>query len=143
MMLHRWDGSGQVSSAWFPQHMTLRIEAKQFHLGFIRPEHLVSHSSSPLRSKLQTGFPVSFAEERRPSGHSPIKPRLMECCSYVVLLEVPPISTPNGWGSARVTIGFLVTSLAQAHLPRLFSLARQPALAIVLGAPNFHLHNPL
>ena len=44
-MLHCWDGAGQVmSGAWFPPDMTLRIEAKQFSLGFIRPENLVSHS---------------------------------------------------------------------------------------------------
>ena len=39
----------------------------------------------------------------------------------VVLLEVPPISTQDLWSSARVTIGFLVTSLTL--LPRLLSLA--------------------
>ena len=37
-MLPRWDGIGQVmSSVWFPPDMMLRIEAKQFSLGFIRP----------------------------------------------------------------------------------------------------------
>ena len=43
--LSRWDGIGQVmSSAWFPPDMTLRIKAKQFNLGVIRPENFVSHS---------------------------------------------------------------------------------------------------
>ena len=39
------DGIGQVmSSARFPPEITLRIEAKQFNLGFITLENLVSHS---------------------------------------------------------------------------------------------------
>ena len=42
----------------------------------------------------------------------------------VVLLEGSPISTKELWSSVRVTIGFLVTSLTKAHLPRLLSLAR-------------------
>jgi hypothetical protein len=36
-----------------------------------------------------------------------------------------------------VTIGFLVTSLTKALLPRLLSLARRPALGKVLVVPNF------
>ena len=44
-MLHRWDGIVQVmSGACFPPDMMFRIEAKQFNLGLIRPENLVSHS---------------------------------------------------------------------------------------------------
>ena len=45
-----------------------------------------------------------------------------------VLLEGSPISTEKLWSSARVTIGFLVTSLTKALLPQLLSLAVQPAL---------------
>ena len=76
-MIHRWDSIGQVmSGAWFPPDMTLRIEAKQFNLGFIRPENLVSHSL-----RVQAGFPVSVTEERLLSGFSAIKPRSVECCS--------------------------------------------------------------
>ena len=41
------------------------------------------------------------------------------------------------WSSVRVTIGFLVTSLTKAILPRLLSLAGQPALGRVLVVPNF------
>ena len=37
----------------------------------------------------------------------------------VVLLEGSPISTEELWSSVRVTIGFLVTSLTKALLPRL------------------------
>ena len=41
----------------------------------------------------------------------------------VVFLEISPISTEELWSSVRVTIGFLVTSLTKALLPRLLSLA--------------------
>uniref|UniRef100_UPI00358EC140 phagosome assembly factor 1 isoform X2 n=1 Tax=Myxine glutinosa TaxID=7769 RepID=UPI00358EC140 len=41
------------------------------------------------------------------------------------------------WNSARMTIGFLVTSLTKALLPRLLSLAGRPALGRVLVVPNF------
>ncbi len=40
-MLHCWDCIGQVmSSAWFSPHIPLRIKAKKFYLGLIRPEIL-------------------------------------------------------------------------------------------------------
>ena len=55
----------------------------------------------------------------------------------VVLLEGSPISTEELWSSVRVTIGFLVTSLTKALIPRLLSLARRPALGRVLVVPNF------
>ena len=55
----------------------------------------------------------------------------------VVLLEGSPISTDELWSSFRVTIGFLVTSLTKALLPRLLSLAGRPALGRVLVVPNF------
>ena len=42
----------------------------------------------------------------------------------VVLLEGSPLSTEERWRSDRVTIGFLVTSLTKALLPRSF---RRPA----------------
>ena len=59
----------------------------------------------------------------------------------VVLLEVSPISTEELWSSVRVTIGYLVTSLTKALLPRLLSLAgRVFALGRVFVVPNvFHL----
>src|SRR4029434_3841609 len=47
-MFHCWDCIGQVmSSAWFSPHIPLRINAKLFNLGFIRPENLVYHSLRP------------------------------------------------------------------------------------------------
>jgi hypothetical protein len=58
----------------------------------------------------------------------------------VFLLEGSPISTEELWGSVRVTIGVLVTSLTKALHPRLLSLAGRPALGRVLVVPNvFHL----
>jgi hypothetical protein len=55
----------------------------------------------------------------------------------VVLLEASPISTKELWSSVRVTIGFLVTSLTKAILPRFLSLAGRPTLGRVLVVPNF------
>ena len=55
----------------------------------------------------------------------------------VVLLEDSPISTEELQSSVRVTIGFLVTSLTKALLPRLLSLAGRPALGRFLVVPNF------
>ena len=43
-MLQRRDGIGQVmSGAWFPLDVTLGIQAKEYNLGFIKPESLVSN----------------------------------------------------------------------------------------------------
>ena len=58
-MLHRRDG------AMFPPDVTLGIQAREFNVGFIRPENFVSHG---LRVRY-----VPFAEEWLPSGHSIIK----------------------------------------------------------------------
>ena len=55
----------------------------------------------------------------------------------VVLLEGSSISTEEPWSFVRVTIGFLVTSLTKALLPRLLNLAGWPALGRVLVVPNF------
>ncbi len=77
-MLHCWDCIGQaMSSAWFSPHIPLRIKAKKFYLGLIRPENLICHHLGVLHA----GFHVSCTEERLPSGHSAIKPRLVEGCS--------------------------------------------------------------
>ncbi len=66
------------------EYFGLRIKAKKFYLGLIRPENLICHHLGVLRvffSKLHAGFHVSCTEERLPSGHSAIKPRLVEGCS--------------------------------------------------------------
>ncbi len=62
---------------WFSPHIPLRIKAKKLYLGLIRPENLICHHLGVL----QVFFHVSCTEERLPSGHSAIKPRLVEGCS--------------------------------------------------------------
>lgn len=42
-MLHCWSGIGEMMSGEFHHNITLKIEAKQFKLCFIRPKNLVSH----------------------------------------------------------------------------------------------------
>ena len=83
-MLHCGDGIGQVmSGAWFPQDMTLGIQAKEFNLCFIRPDNLVSHGLRVLQvpfGKLQAGCDVPFTKKWFPSGHSTIQACLVECC---------------------------------------------------------------
>ena len=64
-------------------------------------------------------------------------PDWWSAAEMVVLLEGSPISTEELWSSVRVTIGFLVTSLTKALLPRFLSLARRSALERVLMVPNF------
>ena len=61
----------------------------------------------------------------------------MECCRDGCPSEGSPISTEELRSSVKVTIGFLVTSLTKALLPRFLSLARRPALGRVLVVQNF------
>ncbi len=118
-MLHCWDCIGQVmSSAWFSPHIPLRMNSKKFYLGLIRPENFICHHLGVLQvffSKLHAGFHVSCTEERLPSGHSAIKPWLVEGCSDGWL---SPISWMHLWSSATVIFGFFFTSLTKALLPR-------------------------
>ena len=58
----------------------------------------------------------------------PKRPDWWSAAEMVVLLDGSPISTEELWNSVRVTIVFLVTSLTNALLPRLLSLAGRPAL---------------
>ncbi len=121
-MLHCWDCIGQVmSSAWFSPHIPLGIKAKKFYLGLIRPENLICHHLGVLQvffSKLHAGFHVSCTEERLPSGHSAIKPRLVEGCSdgwlSTTFSHLPNASLEL---SHRI-FGFFFTSLTKALLPR-------------------------
>ena len=64
-------------------------------------------------------------------------PDWWSAAEMVVLLEGSPISTDELWSYVRVNIGFLVTSLTKALLPRLLSLAEWPALGRVLVVPIF------
>ena len=69
-MLHHRDG------ARFSPDVTVAIQTKEFILGFIRPENLVSHGLRDVYvpfGKLQAGCHVPFTEEWLPSGHFTIK----------------------------------------------------------------------
>ena len=66
--------------------------------------------------------------------------RLRGSAEKVVLLDRSLIATEELWSSARVTIGFLVTSLTKALLPRLLSFARRPALGRVLVAKDLNTY---
>ncbi len=73
---------GTVLDRWwavpcFSPHIPLRIKAKKFYLGLIRPENLICHHLGVL----QVFFHVSCTEDSLPSGHSAIKARLVEGCS--------------------------------------------------------------
>ncbi len=73
-MLHCWDCIGQVmSSAWFSPHIPLRIKAKSSIL-VSSDQRIICHHLGVLHA----GFHVSCTEERLPSDHSAIKPRLVE-----------------------------------------------------------------
>ena len=61
----------------------------------------------------------------------------MECCRYGCPSGSSTISSEELWSSVRLTIGFLVTSLTKALLPRLLSFAQWPALGRVLVVLNF------
>ena len=67
----------------------------------------------------------------------PYRPACWSAAEMVVLLEGFPLFTELRWSSVRVTIGFLVTSLTKALLPRSLSLVRRPTLGRVLVVPNF------
>lgn len=68
------------------------------------------------------------------SGHSAIKPQLVDDCSDGLS---GTFSTQNLWRSATAIFGFLVTSLTKALMPWLLSLAGQPGRVLVV--PNFHV----
>ena len=73
-MLHHKDG------ARFLPDVTLGIQAKEFNLGFIRSENLVSHGLRSFRCHLsnsQVGFHVPFTEECLLSGHNGL---MVESC---------------------------------------------------------------
>ncbi len=118
-MLHCWDCIGQVmSSAWFSPHIPLRIKAKSSILVSSDRESYLSPSWSPsgVFSKLHAGFHVSCTEERLPSGHSAIKPRLVEGCQWwLTFYNFLPL--PNALGAQpQWSLGFLLPLS-----PRLFS----------------------
>ena len=119
----------------------LGIKGKLFNLGFIRPDNLVSHSLSVLQvqvfCKPKAGFHESFPKERLLSGLSARKPKSVECCSDGC--PSGSFSTQDDWSSAKVTTGFLVTSLTKALVRWLISLAGWPAVGVLVASNVFHL----
>ena len=99
---------------------------------FLQTWHLAFTPKSSLSHQTRE-FCFSWSES--PSGA--FWPYWWIAAEMVVLLEGSPLSTEEGWSSDRVTIGFLVTSLTKALLPRSLSLDGRPALGRVLVVPNF------
>ncbi len=91
-------------------------------------------------SKLHAGFHVSCTEERLPSGHSAIKPRLVEGCSdgwlSTTFSHLPNASLELSHSDLWV----LLYLSHQGSSPPIAQLAGRPALGRVLVVPNvFHL----
>ena len=78
--LHCWGGIRRMmSSACFPPDMTLRTEARQYSIGFTRPEKVVSHNLRNFRwFFLQTPTGNVSVTENRLHLVTAIKPRLVE-----------------------------------------------------------------
>ncbi len=114
-MLHCWD----CMDRWWavPGFLhTYRLELRPKVLSW---SHQTRESFRCFFSKLHAGFHVSCTEERLPSGHSAIKPRLVEGCSDGwTFYKLSPISRMHLWSSATVIFGFFFTSLTKALLPR-------------------------
>ncbi len=112
-MLHCWDCIGQVmSSAWFSPHIPLRIKAKKFYLGLIRPENLICHHLGVL----QVFFSQTPCRLSCVLHWGAIKPRLVEGCSDGWLSTTFSHLRMHLWSSATVIFG---SSLPLS--PRLFS----------------------
>ncbi len=126
-VLDRW-----LSSAWFSPHIPLRIKAKKSIL--VSSDQRILFVT--ILESLHAGFHVSCTEERLPSGHSAIKPRLVEGCSDGDFLQLSPISRCISGAQPQWSLG---SSLPLS--PRLFSpdssvLAGRPALGRVLVIPT-------
>ncbi len=120
-MLHCWDCIGQVmSSAWFLHTYRLELRPKSSILVSFRPENLICHHLGVLQvffSKLHAGFHVSCTEERLPSCHSAIKPRLVE--GYAVMVDFYTFSHLSECISGAQPTVIFGSSLPLS--PRLFS----------------------
>ncbi|XP_067285683.1 RING finger protein 151 [Pseudorasbora parva] len=85
-----------MSGAWFPPDMTLAIQAKEFNLCFIRPEHFVSPPQS---------FTCLLANSRRAVmchlGTLPCKPDYWSAAEMVVLLEGSSLFSEKRWSFVR------------------------------------------
>ncbi len=114
-MLHCWDCIGQVmSSAWFSPHIPLRIKAKKFYLGLIRPENLICHHLGVLQVFLANSMRAFMCLALR-SHKAPTGGGLQWWLTFYIL---SPISRMHLWSSATVIFGFFFTSLTKVLLPR-------------------------
>ncbi|KAK6308672.1 hypothetical protein J4Q44_G00201350 [Coregonus suidteri] len=107
--------SQNCSLLWHPNELRISLPGQALYTR-LGGEHCCTAIFTTLQ-RCSIGFNLSAAE-------------------MVVLLEGSPISTEELWSSVRVTIGFLVTSLTKALLPRLLSLAGLQALGRVLVIRN-------
>ena len=121
-MLTSGDGVRRVMScAWF--YILVSSAHRIFYL-------MISESFTCIFfCKLQACCHVPFLRGWIPSGHSPMKLRLVKCCRD--LLSGSPISAKELCSSVRVVIGFQVTSLTKVVLVLLLSLLGWPALGRV------------
>ena len=116
------------------------LQFDKFNLGLIRPENLISHSLGVLHvffGKLYAAFHMSCTEERLPSGHSAIKPRLVEGCSDSWLCGTFSHLPTASLELSHSDLWVLLYLSHHALLPRLLSLAGRPGLGRVLVVPNF------
>ena len=116
-MLHHRDG------ARFLKDVTIAIQAKEFNLGFIRPENIVF--KVPF-GKVQAGCHVPFTEEWLPSGHKGLIGGMLQ--RWLSFWKVLPSPQRNSRALSELPS---VTSQTKGLLPRLLSLAGWPDLGKV------------
>ena len=122
-----------LCSVW---HLGQRVQSL-FHQ---TRESCFSWSESPLGAFWQTPSGVSCAFYWGVASVGQLYHKGLNrwsAAEMVGLLQGSLIATEDLWSSVRVTIGFLITSLTKALLPRLLSLAGQPGLGRDLVVPNF------
>ncbi len=122
---------------------TYRLELRPKSSSLIRPENLICHHLGVLRvffSKLHAGFHVSCTEERLPSCHSAIKPRLVEGCSDGWLSSTFSHLPKASLELSHSDLWVLLYLSHQGSSPPKAQFGRRPALGRVLVVPNvFHL----
>ena len=120
-----WDGIGQVmSGAWFPPDMTPKLKPNSWFNQ--NRESCFSQSGVLQVFFLQTISILSCVFHWGEASVWPVCYKALESVECVAmmgfLLEVSPIFILDLWISARVTMGFLFTSLTKALLPQTSSI---------------------
>ena len=141
-MLLWWDGIGQLmTGVWFPPDMMPCNWGQTVQSWFHQTRYsCFSQSQCPVRCffcKPKVGFHKSFTKEKPLSGLSAVKPRSVGCCSDGC--PSGSFSTEDLWSLAKVTIGFMVTSLIKALLCWLINSARWPAVGVLVVPNVFHM----